>query len=132
MSLTPGQERKLDRFERNLRKIQPMPANVSERDFQLAVVDLAKRAGWLVFHPLPALAKSGHYMTATQGDVGYPDLTLVHRKRKLVLFVELKSHTGRVSIDQTMWGAALTEAGADYRLVRPHDWVLLANHLLGG
>ena len=67
---------------------------VNERQFQAAVIELAKWQGWKVFHPLPAQNDRGQWRTATQGDIGFPDLVLVHPERG-VIFAELK--TGQIN-----------------------------------
>jgi hypothetical protein len=42
------------------------------------VISIAKRYGWLVHHDLPAQNTRGRWMTNVQGDVGFPDLFMVH------------------------------------------------------
>ena len=42
--------------------------------------------------------------------------------RNEVLFVELKSDTGKLTDDQKRWDNALLFAGANYSVWRPRDW----------
>jgi hypothetical protein len=94
----------------------------TEEDLQCAVVELAHLCGWMVFHPRPARTERG-WRTALQGDAGYPDLTLVHRKQKRIACVELKSERGRVSEPQRRWLDALEEIeGVEVFTWRPSDW----------
>jgi len=93
---------------------------ISEREFQNAVVELAKWTGWMVYHPLPAQNVRGHWRTPTLGDVGFPDLVLAH-PTKGVIFAELKSRVGKLSDAQTRWLSTLRLAGAEAYVWRPAD-----------
>jgi VRR-NUC domain len=84
---------------------------VTERELQDAIVEAAKLLGWMVFHPFDS----------RRSTAGWPDLTLVHRRRARLMFMELKSETGRVTHEQHAWIDALARAGADVRVVRPVD-----------
>jgi hypothetical protein len=81
---------------------------VTEAQFQRQVIDLAKLAGWRVFHPRISI----------QSVPGWPDLVLV---RDRILFRELKSESGQTTPEQDAWLAALTAAGADAAVWRPAD-----------
>ena len=100
---------------------------INERAFQRQVIALAKRHGWLVFHPLTS-QKRGAWSTFQLGHKGFPDLVLAHPASG-VIFAELKSQKGKVSADQEHWRAVLEEAGAKYRLWRPRDWPTLKAEL---
>lgn len=92
---------------------------MTEAELQSAVIDLARMCGWRVAHFRPARTETG-WVTPVAGDgKGFPDLVLV---RDRVLFVELKSATGRLSEDQVAWLQELAAAGADARVWRPGDW----------
>ena len=93
---------------------------INERQFQAAVMELARWQGWKVFHPLPAQNERGQWRTATQGDTGFPDLVLVHAERG-VIFAELKSAIGKLSDHQQTWLATLKQAGAEVYVWRPAD-----------
>ena len=57
---------------------------INERQFQAAIIELAKWNGWKVFHPLPAQNARGAWRTAQAGDIGFPDLVLVHPERGVI------------------------------------------------
>ena len=93
---------------------------INERQFQAAILELARWQGWKVFHPLPAQNDRGQWRTATQGDIGFPDLVLVHPERG-VIFAELKTSIGRATPDQKLSLETLTAAGVEAYLWRPID-----------
>lgn len=108
------------------------PAPVSEAEFLHQVLELATILGWSGAHFRPALTKRG-WRTPVQGPLGagFPDLVLVHVRKRRILYVELKSDTGKVSADQAAVLAALHEAGAETRVWRPRDWDALQADLEG-
>ena len=77
-----------------------------EKHFQSLVVYEAKRQGWKVYHTYDS----------RRSEPGFPDLVLVRDK---VLFRELKTEKGRLTVAQEAWGEILTAAGADYEVWRP-------------
>lgn len=81
--------------------------NMSEADFQTMVLDLARVHGWLVHHVRPGRTAGGGWVTAIQGDVGFPDLVLVHKTREQVIFAELKTQKGKMTAGQRTWLDAL-------------------------
>jgi len=83
---------------------------MTEAQFQQAVVDLARLRGWLVFHVHDSRRGLG---------AGFPDLVLVHQATGELLFVELKTTSGRVSTAQQEWLDALQLGGHDARVWRP-------------
>ena len=103
---------------------------MTEREFQTQVVTLARFYGWRVFHPLPGMTRTGRWTTPTEGDTGYPDLTLVKAgPRGGVIFAELKTEKGRVSQAQTEWLDELRGAGAEAYLWRPDDLETITERL---
>jgi hypothetical protein len=102
---------------------------MTEAEFQNKVIDFAKWCGWRVFHPRPAqIGAVGRWATHYTGDAGFPDLVMVHPK-KGVVFAELKSDTGRVSTQQTMWLSELVDAGAEAYLWQPKHWLEIEGRL---
>jgi hypothetical protein len=92
-----------------------------ERDFQRAVIDLARLTGWRVHHTRPALTRRGRWLTPIQGDAGFPDLVLVRAGR--VIFAELKRNGARPTPAQRGWlGALQACAGVEVYLWTPNDW----------
>lgn len=118
-----------------------MKPDMTEKQFQDIVVDLAMFWGWKVHHVRPGMTAKGFYMTAVQGHVGFPDLVLAHEGREgghrramlpAVLFAELKSPAGRLSDAQKDWGRVLaTVPGVEYHLWRPDDLERIAARLEG-
>lgn len=99
-----------------------------EAQLQACVIDAARLGRWRVAHFRTAMNSRGHYLTPIAADAkGWPDLVLV---RDRVIFAELKSATGRVSVDQTEWLRVLTAAGCDARVIRPCDLDAFVDELL--
>lgn len=97
-----------------------LPAFASEKEFQSAVVDLARRCGFLVFHVIDSRKSTG---------VGFPDLVMCHRETGRVIFAELKGHRGRVSEQQWEWLTALSKGNAESALWKPEDWPAIRDTL---
>ena len=97
-------------------------AKKRESAFQAEVISLAKRLGWLVYHTRDSRGS----------EPGFPDLVLV---KDTVLFVELKTDTGKLSEAQQMWQSRLKQAGAYCEVWRPMDMEailkVLSNRHLG-
>jgi hypothetical protein len=90
----------------------------SEREFQREVIKIAKSLGWYVYHALPGQGRNKH-LTLFIGKRGFPDLVLCRPPR--LLFVELKSGTGKLSTDQQEWLEALRACGVEVYVWRPWD-----------
>jgi hypothetical protein len=89
----------------------------TEKECQQTIVDAARLLGYFVLAIRPAQGKQGKWGSPIQGTAGYPDLTLVHPRGRVVLFVELKRAPNRLDPDQIKWAEALHEAGAIWRIV---------------
>ena len=94
------------------------PSELTEKQFQSRIIDLAKRTRWLVYHT----------HDSRRSEPGFPDLVLV---RECVLFRELKTEKGRITPAQKTWGARLIDAGADYAVWRPSDMQEIIKTLTG-
>jgi len=83
----------------------------TERDFQAKVIEAAQRLGWEVqFH-----------WSSIHSPRGYPDLTLVRGKR--LLYAELKSEKGTITLAQNHWLEVLKETGkCEVYIWRPSLW----------
>lgn len=90
--------------------IQQINDRMSERAFQWRVVALARQLGWKEFHQFDS----------RRSQPGWPDLVLIRRPR--IVFLELKSESGRATDVQLETLAALQDCGLEARLVRPSDW----------
>lgn len=102
-----------------------MARAMSEDDLLEAVLESASAYGWLAFHPRPGRVRAEGretYRTAMQGDPGFPDLVLAHPTAG-VLFRELKSEKGALSLEQQVWLAALADGGLNVAVWKPADWI---------
>lgn len=94
----------------------PVPAayyhlTATEAEFQAAVIEMAHVTRWRVYHTHDS-RRSPH---------GFPDLVLVRKER--LVFAELKSEYGRVTVPQLHWLDALEQVpGVEAFLWRPHNW----------
>lgn len=102
----------------------PDPTDLAtERDWQAAVLDLARLRGWLVAHFRPARTAHGWRTPVAADGAGFPDLVLVHGRWRRLVVAELKSARGRVRSDQADWLAALGAVpGVEVFTWRPCDW----------
>ena len=92
----------------------------TEEQFLKQVIDLAKLTGWRVAHFRPAKTERG-WRTAVQADgAGFPDLVLTRQLE--IIFAELKSEKGVVSLEQGEWIDALRLSGVPCYVWRPSDW----------
>jgi hypothetical protein len=78
-----------------------------------------------------------HTFDSRNSQKGWPDLVLVHPRRKVMAILEVKKETGTLSLEQTLWFPAL-EAVAErsngaliVRVVKPSDFDEIVE-LLGG
>jgi len=104
-----------------------MTRNAPEAILQAKVIHIAKMNGFRVHHSRAVQQANGKWLTAIQGDAGFVDLVLAHPARG-VLFVELKSDTGKLSPGQVAWRNAL-HPSVEYWLVREADLPRLAQRL---
>lgn len=88
---------------------------MTEDQLLTAVISLARLRGWRIYHVRNSRAG------IVQGDIGYPDLTLVRYDR--LVFAELKRESGRLTEAQSAWVEALGLTGAETYVWRPGNWV---------
>lgn len=103
---------------------------LTEKQFQHQVEHLAHVYGWRLFHALPAMNSTGGWRTAQTGDIGFPDLVLAHPTKGLI-FAELKSQRGRITVDQRIWLNILEATGAETHIWRPSDFEHIKTRLKG-
>jgi hypothetical protein len=60
-----------------------------------------------------------HAHDSRRSTPGFPDSVIVGVG---ILYRELKSETGKLSVAQRSWGSRLAAAGADWQVWRPADW----------
>jgi hypothetical protein len=104
---------------------------ILEKDWQRDVRKLAQQLGYEIYHTFDS----------RKSDTGFPDLVLVSRHRKRVIYLELKreeiddrgrvTKNGIVSDRQRKWLADLFHAGAEVYLVRPRNLEALTTVLAG-
>lgn len=82
-------------------------APISEREFTTTIRDGASSLGWLRYHT----------WLAKHSTPGFPDEVLVRPPR--LIFAELKSETGTLSVSQETWLDALRDCGQEVYLWRP-------------
>lgn len=84
-----------------------------ESAFQSQVLDAARLGGWTLRY---------HTFDSRRSTAGFPDLVLIHPRRGLALFRELKRDGEQPSPVQLAWLAAMADAGLDAGVWRPRDW----------
>jgi len=84
----------------------------SEKDFQSAVVKLAKLHGWMVYHTFDS----------RRSEPGFPDLVLMRDGVMIVAELKLDS---KVSDAQKEWLAAFGACNVPTYVWRPEDWTLI-------
>lgn len=96
----------------NLDLVDPAKLNpLTEKQWMAQVKEIAGFRGWLWSHPFDS----------RRSTPGYPDAVLVRPPR--VLFVELKSDKGVLTLDQIIWKEALEACpGISYYLWKPSQW----------
>lgn len=129
MGISPNHPAILRAVERGLiRDTRPVPVRApapppgcSEKQFQAAVVRLAKLHKWAVYHT----------WNSRKSDPGFPDLVLV--RRGTLIFAELKRQTGRVTREQAEWFGLFDEVeGVHARLWYPSMWPAIVAELTNG
>ena len=107
-----------------------MNPDVSEREFQGAVIDLAQLHGWRVAHFRTAMNARRQYQTPVAADgKGWPDLFLVHPDSGQTLAVECKSAKGKTTDEQDQWLDDLARCGIPAEVWRPKDWAYIVIRL---
>lgn len=95
---------------------------LTEKQFLAQVLDLATLYHWRAYHPYLSIKSAS----------GFPDVVLT-RPGEPVLFVELKTDTGRVTPAQAAWLADLALAtGTESYLWRPYDFDAIVARLRQG
>jgi hypothetical protein len=93
--------------------LQQLADVMGEDELQRRVLAMASELGWLAYHT--------RFSVGSQA--GFPDLVLVHTKRRRVLYRELKRQRTTPTARQQAWLDALTQAGQDAGVWRPLDLV---------
>lgn len=88
-------------------------ADISEKEWQAQVVELARMLGW----------KRYHTFRSDRSSPGWPDEALV---RDRLILLELKTEQGKLSPAQKEWIRALLDAGVEVYVARPRHLEQLA------
>ena len=110
---------------------------MNEAEFEQAIVDAARIFDWRVVGHRPMRTKNGWATGWKYDGTGWPDLTMVHADRGLLITAELKTEKGRLSDDQIEWGQRLEALEANlpgfaYYVWRPDDWTQIVALLSAG
>ncbi len=92
----------------------------TERDFQRAVIELARLLKWRVAHFRQARTAKGWRTPVEADGAGFPDLVLLRRERQVV--AELKADRGVIRPEQREWIEAFKAAGVEAHVWRPENW----------
>jgi len=108
------------------------PHPVLEKELQAAVMNLARRMGWRVwhFHDSRRMVRPGVWVGDKDAS-GFPDLVLAHPVHG-VLFRELKADGENPTPKQRDAIRDLGAAGADIAVWRPADWPVRITRQLQG
>ena len=71
-----------------------------EDTFKKEIILLGKKTGWIIY----SIADSRR-VTAK----GYPDLTIIHPEKKLLMGAELKTNVGKLTREQILWMTILSD-----------------------
>lgn len=100
---------------------------MTEAQFASAVEDLLEIYNWKWCHFRPAETKKG-WRTPLSGHKGLPDYIAVKNGR--LLMFELKSDTGKISLNQMEWLNLLRKTKAEVYVWFPSDWDQLQEVLM--
>ena len=108
-----------------MRNAKTVDADASEAVFQDAVIRIAKMRGWECFHPKPHQIRANVWRSDGRG---FPDLTMAREGR--IIFAELKTAKGNLSVDQKKWLFHLSASkNAEVYVWRPADLEKIAEIL---
>ena len=83
--------------------------SMSEAQLQRGLIEAAELHGWRVYHVTNVRTTLLIYNTTAKG---YPDLTMVHERRGLIVYAELKNATRdkKAAAHQQAWATAIAMA----------------------
>ena len=101
---------------------------IPEREFQQQVIDLAHIFHWRVTHFRPAQTTKGWRTAVSADGMGFPDLVLAREGR--LIFIEVKSERGKLSLEQSEWLEVLKATGkCETFLLYPSDFDIIVKIL---
>lgn len=93
---------------------------MTEQQLLDAVLDLCQLLQLRVMHIRPAKLGDRWLTAVNTAGIGYPDLTIAGPGG--IAYRELKTDTGRLTVEQDAWIDTLVRGGADIRVWRPRNW----------
>lgn len=107
---------------RSLTAREQLDREMPERALQELILQAARFDGWRRHHQRPSpTGRPGKWVSAIQGDRGFPDLILARRGRLVV--AELKRELGRLDQDQQAWLDLFGQVpGIEVFVWRPRHW----------
>src|SRR6188474_2383965 len=95
----------------------PAPVEETEASFQSRILRLGRQHGWLCYHTRDSRGSAE----------GFPDLVMV---REAILFAELKTRTGKPTVEQDRWLQMLARTQqVEVCCWRPADWPHIVQRL---
>lgn len=85
---------------------------ITEKAFMAQVRKAALLTGWRYYHTWNSFHSAA----------GFPDCVLVHAKKRRLMFVEVKTDTGKLTPDQQAWLDDLQAANVSAFVLRPKDF----------
>jgi len=105
-----------------MKPVGVLPTFTSEADFQAQLITSAKKLGWRAYHT----------HDSRKSEEGFPDVVLVSRRQRRVIFAELKNDTERERPEQKLWADDLAACpGVELYLWRFMDWDAVLELLAG-
>lgn len=94
-----------------------------ETEYEDGIIAAARAAGWFAHAERPGRTKDGH-RTAIKGKAGWPDLVLLSRRHRILVFAELKRPGNSPTPDQNEWLFALSllDHIAEFRTIQTRLW----------
>lgn len=92
---------------------------MSERDLQRGVIDMAHLFGWKVAHFRPAKTSKGWRTPVEADGAGWPDLILTRGER--IIAAELKAGRNKTTQQQDDWLSHLAATGVETYVWTPDD-----------
>lgn len=102
------------------------PRKTREAPIQKAIIDALRLKGYYVEKIGNGVLRDGKRYAKLGGRPGFPDLLVIARPYGLVIFLEVKSDVGAMSVNQKFWHATARLFGAHTAMVRTVDAAILA------
>lgn len=108
---------------------EELPEGIDEAAFTEALIRKAQECGWLACHFRAAKTAKG-WVTAIQGDKGFPDVILI--RPPVAVVAELKVPPNKPTPEQEQWLAAFRKTPGILTFIwHPADWTEIVRLLEG-